>query len=188
LTYGRHELRAQPLQGQASPRRTALDQPAPAHVSAEQESLRYAIPRLEIPAYSANQIQAGLSHLLLTADPDSVKVARDFTAETLHAWKLDDLVDEGVMIASELVTNAVRHGACLGGPGTGKVGLTWQHHMSSVICVVTDGSSLPPVLGPPDMSAESGRGLHVVHALAVGWGWTMVSNAEKAVWAALSLS
>jgi len=125
--------------------------------------------------------------LLLTADPESVKAARDFTVETLTRWQLGELVDEGVMIASELVTNAVRHGACLGGPGSGKVGLMWQHHASLIVCVVTDGSGLPPMLGPADMGAESGRGLHVVHALAVGWGWTMLGAGEKAVWAALPL-
>ena len=139
------------------------------------------------PTYSPDQIPAGQIQLLLTADPESVRAARDFTAETLRGWQLDALVDEGVMIASELVTNAVRHGACLGGPGSGKVGLTWQRHIGQVICVVTDGSSMPPVLVPADRGAESGRGLHVVHALAAGWGWTMLGAAEKAVWAALRL-
>ena len=116
------------------------------------------------PTYSPDQIPAGQIQLLLTADPESVRAARDFTAETLRGWQLDALVDEGVMIASELVTNAVRHGACLGGPGSGKVGLTWQRHIGQVICVVTDGSSMPPVLVPADRGAESGRGLGMDNA------------------------
>jgi anti-sigma regulatory factor (Ser/Thr protein kinase) len=127
------------------------------------------------------------NQMLLAADPESVKAAREFTAETLRCWQLDALMDEGVMIASELVTNAVRHGACPGGPGPGKVGLSWQRHIGRVICVVTDGSKMPPVLMRADMDAESGRGLHVVDALAAGWGWTMVGAGEKAVWAILPL-
>jgi len=136
-----------------------------------------------------DQIRAPLdqNQMLLTADPESVKAAREFTAETLRCWQLDELMDEGVMIASELVTNAVRHGACAGGPASGKVGLSWQRHVGRVICVVTDGSTMPPVLMAADMDAESGRGLHVVDALAAGWGWTMVGGAEKAVWAILAL-
>jgi anti-sigma regulatory factor (Ser/Thr protein kinase) len=127
------------------------------------------------------------SQMLLTADPESVRAARDFTAQTLGCWQLDALIDEGVMIASELVTNAVRHGGCVGGPAAGKVGLSWQRHVGRVICVVTDGSKTPPVLMQADMDAESGRGLHVVDALAAGWGWTIVGAGEKAVWAVLPL-
>jgi anti-sigma regulatory factor (Ser/Thr protein kinase) len=136
-----------------------------------------------------DEIRAPLDQqqMLLTADPESVKAAREFTAETLRCWQLDALMDEGVMIASELVTNAVRHGACAGGAASGKVGLSWQRHLSTVICVVTDGSKMPPVLLQADMDAESGRGLRVVDALAAGWGWTMVGAGEKAVWAVLPL-
>jgi len=187
LAYGGHELSAQRYQEPGSPRPTTLDQSVQAYASPQHDPLVHAIAQREIPTFSSDQIQAGPSELLLTADPDSVKAARDFTAETLRGWQLGDLVDEGVMIASELVTNAVRHGVCVGGPGTGKVGLTWQRHVSRVICVVTDGSSMPPVLAAPDTGAESGRGLHVVNALAAAWGWTMVGSGEKAVWAALSL-
>jgi anti-sigma regulatory factor (Ser/Thr protein kinase) len=127
------------------------------------------------------------NQMLLAADPESVKAAREFTTETLRCWQLDALMDESVMIASELVTNAVRHGACQGSPGSGKIGLSWQRHVGRLICVVTDGSRMPPVLMQADMDSESGRGLHVVDALAAGWGWTMVGTSEKAVWAVLAL-
>lgn len=137
----------------------------------------------EIPAREA---LADESQLLLVADPESVKAARDFTAATLRGWRLAGLVDEGMVIASELVTNAIRHGRCLAATGdAGKVELCWQRFDSRVICVVTDGSAVPPVMADADMSAESGRGLHVVEALALVWGWTMVGTGEKAVWAAL---
>ncbi len=152
---------------------------------------REAVLPEESPPYSPGQVPAGQRKLLLAADPESVKTARDFTGATLCDWRLEPLVDEGMIIASELVTNAIRHGTCLAAPpaglGVGTIELTWQRYVSRVICVVTDGSSMPPVLVPADMSSESGRGLHVVHALAVAWGWMMVGTREKAVWAALHL-
>ncbi|HEX9066348.1 MAG TPA: ATP-binding protein [Streptosporangiaceae bacterium] len=119
---------------------------------------------------------------------ESVKAARDFTADTLRAWHLDGLIEDAIIIASELVTNAIRHGSLLAGQeDPPEVELAWQRFASRVTCVVTDGSSRPPVLGPADMSAESGRGLQVVHALAAAWGWMMINTREKAVWATLLL-
>ncbi len=143
----------------------------------------------------------GLRQILLAIGPESAKAARDFTMSTLHDWQLDSLAQEAVLIASELVTNAVRHGcgfACgddaagagglrADGSRASKVELAWQRQASRVICMVTDWSPLPPVLGSADRDAESGRGLQVVQALAATWGWMMLGATTKAVWAALSV-
>ncbi len=136
-----------------------------------------------------NLTASGQGEFLLIPGPESVKAARDFTASTLRGWKLDALVEEAVIVASELITNAIRHGACQAGPSSDatSVMLAWQRHDGRVICVVTDGSSMPPVLEQADMSSESGRGLQVVHALAAAWGWVMLGACEKAVWAAFQL-
>jgi len=133
--------------------------------------------------------EVGQSELLLIPGPPSVKAARDFTAATLRGWKLDALVEEAVIVTSELVTNAIRHGTCSSGPDVDVAGvmLAWQRHDGRIICVVTDGSSMPPVLEQADASSESGRGLQVVHALAAAWGWVMLGACEKAVWAAFQL-
>jgi anti-sigma regulatory factor (Ser/Thr protein kinase) len=129
-----------------------------------------------------------LSGMALKPGSESVKAARDFTAATLRGWHLDGLVEDAVIIASELVTNAIRHGTALADPdGATEVELAWQRFASRVTCVVIDGSSRPPVLAAADMSAESGRGLQVVHALAAAWGWMMTGAREKAVWATLLL-
>jgi anti-sigma regulatory factor (Ser/Thr protein kinase) len=131
----------------------------------------------------------GDGELLLIAGPESVKVAREFTAATLRGWKLEALVEEAVIVASELVTNAIRHGTCpsRSSADSGSVMLAWQRHDGRIICVVTDCSSMPPVLEHADVSSESGRGLQVVDALAAAWGWVMLGACEKAVWAALLL-
>jgi len=127
----------------------------------------------------------GQRELMLIPGPESVRTAREFTAATLRNWKLDGLVEEAVIVASELVTNAIRHGMCWSGrdEDTAGVELAWQRQADRIVCVVTDCTSMPPVLEQADMSSESGRGLHVVSALAAAWGWVVLGAREKAVWA-----
>lgn len=129
------------------------------------------------------------SWVVLSPVLESARLARDFTRTTLRDWQLDMLAYEAVIIASELVTNAIRHGVSFAAGGSERpdVGLAWQRHASRLICVVTDPSATPPVLTTSGPDAESGRGLQVVQALAAAWGWMMLSAQEKAVWAALLL-
>ena len=123
--------------------------------------------------------------ITLAAAPESARRAREFTAATLRSWHRDALIQDAVTIASELVTNAVRHGTADGPDGRAE--LTWCYQAGRLICVVTDRTSKPPVLAPADPEAESGHGLQIVSTLAVAWGWTMLGTGEKAVWAALEL-
>jgi len=127
--------------------------------------------------------------LVLNPGPESVKAAREFTAVTLRDWRLDDLVEEAVIVASELVTNAIRHGTrcTVSGAADPTVHLAWHRQADRIVCVVTDGSDLPPVLEDADTTSESGRGLQVVHALTAAWGWAMLGACQKAVWAAFLL-
>jgi len=138
------------------------------------------------PEYPPDALSAtdALRQALLSVGPEAAKAARDFTTTTLREWQLDWLVQEAALIASELVTNAIRHG--LGGTDDG-VELAWRRQAARVICMVTDRSPLPPVLGCADSDAESGRGLQVVQAISAAWGWMMLSTTSKAVWATLTI-
>jgi anti-sigma regulatory factor (Ser/Thr protein kinase) len=135
-----------------------------------------------------------LRRITLPPVPESAKTAREFTTAALHQWHLDPLIPDAVLIASELVTNAISHGnqqACdepgtYAGPGT-PVELTWSYQVSRLICVITDRAVEPPVASPADPGAESGYGLQIVGTLAAAWGWTMLGAGQKAVWAALHL-
>jgi len=161
----------------------------PSACQAEHRSMtqEFAPPRL-VPSELSAGYPASLRQIFLAIGPESAKSARDFTKAALRDWQLDDLVQEAALIASELVTNAIRHGSCgIAEPGEQpKVELSWQRQASRVICMVTDRSTKPPVLGEPDEDAESGRGLQVVAALAATWGWMMLGARSKAVWAALA--
>ncbi|HET9899141.1 MAG TPA: ATP-binding protein [Streptosporangiaceae bacterium] len=157
--------------------------PAPLASPASAACLGPALP--QCPPELAAATPGGLRKVLLAIGPESARVARDFTTSTLSDWQLDSLAQEAVLIASELVTNAIRHGS--EGLKGSRVELAWQRQATKVICMVTDRSPLPPVLGSAGKDAESGRGLQVVQALAATWGWMMLGATSKAVWAALAI-
>jgi anti-sigma regulatory factor (Ser/Thr protein kinase) len=116
----------------------------------------------------------------------SAREARDLTRQVLRSWNLQALFADATLIVSELVTNAERHGGL--GTGSGRVEMIWWRRAGQLVCAVTDHSaSRPPVLTVPDESAEAGRGLHLVAALASEWGWVRLGASRKAVWAALAI-
>jgi len=108
--------------------------------------------------------------------PDTVEVDQSFDGhglyglrETLaaHAGRLgadEDQIDHLLIVASELATNAVRHGG-----GAGRVRL-W-HHQDTLFCQVSDhgpGITDPTVGGtlPDPITSEGGRGLWICRRLA----------------------
>ncbi len=147
--------------------------------------MTYAPPLVSLP--TDNPAFSGCS---LSACPDAARRARSFTRSTLASWDLAELADDAQVIVSELLANAVRHA----GPGpagrppqawTAALGLWLLRHADGLMCVVTDPSDSAPALKQPGETGESGRGLHVVHALSDHWGWTRLSEHGKAVWAIL---
>ncbi|NGO73113.1 SpoIIE family protein phosphatase [Streptomyces sp. SB3404] len=115
----------------------------------------------------------------------SVSTARGFVRDTLQGWGLADVVDDAVVLTSELVTNAVVHA------GTA----------AEVVCL-RDGDGvrievvdryperdLPlqePGLQPGSPDREGGRGLLLCAALATRWG-VDYTTADKRVWFRLEL-
>ena len=143
----------------------------------------------------AKPVPAGVGRRRLGLDPvpESARAAREFTVAALHEWQLESLTEDAVVIASELATNAIVHGTPAATRDTAKgaeracVELSWCLQASRLICMVTDQAGTPPAMAAQDPEAESGHGLQIVGALAVAWGWTILSTGEKAVWAALDL-
>ncbi|GAT67401.1 ATP-binding protein [Planomonospora sp. ID91781] len=112
---------------------------------------------------------------LLAAAPASVREARSLVRRELPGWGAEDLVDDCVLIVSELVTNAVRHGgaACalrLGGDG------------AHVYGELFDPGTGAPRMREADMEATGGRGLQIVDALAAEWGVSWPESGGKIVW------
>jgi len=145
-------------------------------------------PTASAPPAAGRRRRIGLAPV-----PESARAAREFTDAALRSWHLDALIEDAVVIASELATNAISHGTpaatgdATGEAGSGRVELSWCLQVSRLICVVTDQTGTPPALVAGGPEAESGHGLQIVGALAVAWGWTILGTGEKAVWAALEL-
>jgi anti-sigma regulatory factor (Ser/Thr protein kinase) len=146
-------------------------------------------PTVSAPPAAGRRRRIGLAPV-----PESARAARAFTVATLRRWDLDALIEDAVVIASELATNAIQHGtpaameAASAELERGRVELSWCLQASRLICVVTDQTGTPPALAAGGPEAETGHGLQIVGALAVAWGWTILGTGEKAVWAALELS
>ncbi len=109
----------------------------------------------------------------LPSDPAVVSRARVAVTDQLAAWDLDDLAFTTELIASELVTNAIRH-------ATGPVQLRLLRDRA-LICEVSDGSSTSPRLRRARTEDEGGRGLFLVAQLTDRWG-TRYTPDGKIIW------
>ncbi|MGW6691459.1 SpoIIE family protein phosphatase [Streptomyces sp. NPDC054961] len=116
----------------------------------------------------------------------SVAAARAFVRDTLQGWGFADIVDDAVVLTSELVTNAVVHA------GT----------RAEVLCLRTEDGvrvevadryperelplQLPGERPYADPDRENGRGLMLCAALATRWG-VEYTAAHKHVWFRLDM-
>ncbi|MGV9424824.1 ATP-binding protein [Streptomyces sp. NPDC003656] len=115
----------------------------------------------------------------LPRKPESAATARRLVRLALTAWRLDDLADDGALIVSELVANAVRHARRL------SIRVVVERVAPRTVRVaVADFSHTLPVPCTPKDDAEAGRGLALVAMLAVNWG-TDERRWGKVVWAEL---
>jgi hypothetical protein len=123
-------------------------------------------------------------------DTRSIAAARSFAAATASRWGVPN-ADDVTAVVAELLANALRHGVTQarlhGRPlPSWPIRLGLLYPGSWVICAVTDPSPDVPALREPDWLAESGRGLHVVAALAQRWGYCLApADRGKVVWAAI---
>ncbi len=116
--------------------------------------------------------------VVLTAEPEAVPRARRFAAATIGEV-VPDLLDDALLVVSELVTNALLHG---GSPVTLRLELNAGVMRIEVSDPVTD---LPVRMQDGDQGM-TGRGLRVVDALAAAWGVDLEPTGGKTVWAELS--
>jgi anti-sigma regulatory factor (Ser/Thr protein kinase) len=92
------------------------------------------------------------------------------------------VVDEAEIVASELVSNAIRHARPL---SDGMLRVHWKVKGGVVEVEVTDGGSdTTPRPAPRTVWAPSGRGLRIVRSLAHEWGVTE-DRTGSTVWASL---
>ncbi|GLF95784.1 ATP-binding protein [Streptomyces yaizuensis] len=101
----------------------------------------------------------------------------------------DTVVDDAVLVLSELLSNACRHGRPLGRAdvGEGNIRAAWRLDRTGRLTIeVTDGGGpTRPVPSTPSVTARGGRGLSIIGALAQAWGVRDSAAGEVTVWAVL---
>ncbi|MFE1752441.1 SpoIIE family protein phosphatase [Streptomyces anandii] len=110
----------------------------------------------------------------------SVATARSFVRDTLQGWGFGDIVDDAVVLTSELVTNAVVHAGtaadvlCLRSDEGVRIEVSDRYPEREVPV-----QNAAVNMGSPDR--EGGRGLQLCAALATRWG-VEYTPTRKNVW------
>lgn len=119
--------------------------------------------------------------------PQAVVQARQSIADSLDAWGFGGSVGDGAMvddlllIASELLSNAVKF-------SSGDVALVLRWGGATIRVTVTDNAPAPAALRASGPEAIGGRGLAIIDALSARWGQTPYADGCKEVWAEVSVT
>ncbi|MFI9644672.1 SpoIIE family protein phosphatase [Streptomyces sp. NPDC052040] len=149
--------------------------------------------RQEGAAPDAPHVENGTGRSVITAraaasfEPvgRSVATARSFVRDTLQGWGFGDIVDDAVVLTSELVTNAVVHAGtaadvlCLRSDDGVRIEVADRYPEREIPL-----QSGAVTMGSPDR--EGGRGLQLCAALAQRWG-VEYTPTHKQVWFQLDL-
>jgi anti-anti-sigma regulatory factor/anti-sigma regulatory factor (Ser/Thr protein kinase) len=122
--------------------------------------------------------------LLLAPTPTAAAAARAFVREVCQYWQLalpdESLLARAVLLADELVTNAVVHAHT-------DIWLRLELRGDRLHIGVRDGDPRLLRLVTPVPEAEGGRGLWLVEQLAQAWGVHPHPSGGKVVWCTLNL-
>lgn len=114
-----------------------------------------------------------LASWTLSSAPESAAEARRLVSGRLAEWDLTDLDFTTGLIASELVTNALRY-------SEGPIGLRLIRD-AVLTCEVADSSNASPHLRHAEDDDEGGRGLYLVAQFTQSWG-TRRTGRGKTIW------
>jgi hypothetical protein len=132
----------------------------------------------------------------LAALPTAPRLVRSFGSLVLGSWGLAAFQDDTELLLSELATNAVAAATGLDGQprydDSGHLHLLWARLLSDRTRLRLEvWDTVPEEIGVPVQrhaatTDESGRGLELLDALSVSWGWEpLPGRATKKVWAEL---
>jgi hypothetical protein len=128
----------------------------------------------------ATRVCGGSTHVTLLSVGQAPSIARAFVTRRLLLPGYGDSVDDGCVVASELVTNVLKHV-----PGVERFFLYVSRNEHRPLIERWDPSTRTPRLVQiPD--GESGRGLHIVDSLAAAWSYHILPPTRgggKIVWA-----
>lgn len=110
----------------------------------------------------------------LPGSPAAPLAARTFVRRTCERWQVPWIVDDAILVASELTENAVRHARSVSV-------LRLELRPSVLVIAVRDTDPRPP------MRARHGHGVDIVEQVSRTWGWSPSFDGGKVVWAVLTL-
>ena len=127
--------------------------------------------------------EAVCGEMVVKRDLQAVAEVRRFVRMVMGGWAVDDFVP--CLIASELVTNALRYASGEGDEVIFRIG---RARDGAVWVEVQDSDCMMPRVQSADLNGESGRGLFVVEELTRCWGARpLAEGAGKVVFAILDL-
>jgi anti-sigma regulatory factor (Ser/Thr protein kinase) len=124
-----------------------------------------------------------ISKLELGPLATAIGCGRDHARLVLCEWGLGHLVDDAVLLVSELLTNALKASWALRTPTPIVLRLLANDRQLVIEAWDSWVEGFELKHGAPD--AEHGRGLSVVVALSKRWGVGRISEEHKAVWCEL---
>jgi len=118
------------------------------------------------------------AHWDVATDESEVAGARSLVSDQLTEWGMEDFVFTGEIVASELVTNAIRY-------AEGPVEMRLLRDGGVLVCEVADQSNTQPRMRRARSTDEHGRGLFIVAQMARRWG-SRYGQTGKTVWAEIA--
>ncbi|MEU0603975.1 ATP-binding protein [Streptomyces sp. NPDC006393] len=119
-------------------------------------------------------------HLHLWPVAAELRRVRTAVGAALASWGCPaETVDDGRLIVSELVGNAIRHAP------EAWITLNLMQIGDRLLVEVTDGSAARPVVRRAGLQEEQGRGMHLVQAMASAWGARRDGPGRKTTWCTL---
>ena len=116
-------------------------------------------------------------------DASAVRQARaELTDGLAAAGFAPEAIEDALLVLTELVGNAVRHART-------QLTVSAAQAQGVLRVAVFDLDTRPPALLGLDDDSTSGRGMHIVAAIATDWGWQTARDTDgqpgKIVWAEL---
>lgn len=109
----------------------------------------------------------------------SVRTARQFVTGKVTEWKVEPILDDALLVVSELAANAITH-------AESGCRIRLSLNPATLRIDVIDTGAGTPEPQPASATEEHGRGLLLVAALTTAWGLEIVPGEGKIVWAELA--
>ncbi|MER6113193.1 ATP-binding protein [Streptomyces hirsutus] len=138
--------------------------------------------RRSLPCSDCNLAFGRHLHLHVYPVPVEVGRVREAVRTALCAWGCPSpVIDDSVLLASELLGNAVMHGP------DALITVNLVHVGDRLLLEVTDASPVRPTVRQSGLEEEQGRGMFLVQAIASAWGSRQESLRGKTTWCTLAL-